>query len=240
MANRLAPSAWKIRVSLYVQITRRCNMSCSHCCFSCTARGPDMKMDTLREALELAKREEMPVTLGGGEPTLHPQFMEFLWLAIRRMAALTHELGMPAVGLVTNGSLTDIALELAALAKIGVVSASVSKDEFHDPIDPRVVRAFEPSNEPGDYRRTNRMHLIVPVGRARRWGNHPFKRCVCDGPFVTPDGDLYSCGCRMHRLGAVADTSLCLPDAWRDMTCPNERPLYENRLIPAPLKTQRT
>lgn len=216
-------------MSLYIQITRRCNMSCGHCSFSCSGHGPEMSAETFRQALELSRREEIPITLGGGEPTLHPQFMEFLWWSIRTVASLTHEMGMPAVGVVTNGSQTDIALELAALAKIGVICASVSKDEFHDPIDPQVFRAFEPSKEPGDYRRINRMHLIVPAGRAKRWGNHPFKRCVCDGPFIIPSGDIHSCGCRLQRLGHVTEPALRLPDEWRDMMCPNEQPAFERR-----------
>ena len=213
-------------MSLYIQITKRCNMSCNHCSFSCSDRGSDMSAETFRQALELAKREEIPITLGGGEPTLHPQFMEFLWWSIRTVAALTHEIGMPAVGLVTNGSQTDVALELAALARIGVICASVSKDEFHDPIDAQVFRAFEPAKEPGDYRRINKRHLIVPAGRAKRWGDHPFKRCVCDGPFIIPSGDIYSCGCRIRQLGHVADTALRLPDDWREMMCPNEQPSF--------------
>lgn len=219
-------------MSLYIQITKRCNMSCNHCSFSCGERGPDMDAAIFRRVLELSEREETPITLGGGEPTLHPLFMDFLWWSIRAKAALTDELGMPAVGLVTNGSRTAVALELAALAKVGVICASVSQDEFHDPIDPRVFRAFEPSKQPGDYRRINTLRLIVPAGRAKRWGNHPFRHCVCDGPFVTPSGDLYSCGCRLRKLGHAADTALRLPEEWRDIICPNEQALFKRGPTP--------
>src|ERR1035441_1671442 len=137
-------------MSLYVQITKRCNMTCNHCAFSCGAQGPDMSAETFRRVLDLAALEEAPITIGGGEPTLHPGFMDFLWGTIPRQAPLTYEMGMPAVGLVTNASQTGIATELAALARVGVISASVSKDEFHDPIDPRVYQAFERAKEPGD------------------------------------------------------------------------------------------
>lgn len=89
-------------MSLYIQITKRCNMSCNHCSFRCGERGPDMDAAIFRRVLELSEREETPITLGGGEPTLHPLFMDFLWWSIRAKAALTYELGMPAVGLVTN------------------------------------------------------------------------------------------------------------------------------------------
>lgn len=181
-----------------------------------------MSAETFRGALDLAEREEAPITLGGGEPTLHPMFMDFLWWAIRREARLAYELGIPAVSLVTNGSQTDIALELAALARVGVVCASLSRDEFHDPIDPAVYRAFEPSNEPGDCRRISRPSLIVPAGRAKEWGNHPFSRCVCEGPFIDPRGGIYCCGCRLNRLGNANDREAHLPPDWSDLRCPNE------------------
>jgi len=223
-------------MSLYVQITKRCNMTCCHCAFSCGAHGPDMSAETFRRVLDLAELEEAPITVGGGEPTLHPMFMDFLWWTIRRQAPLTYEMGMPTVGLVTNGSQTEIALELAALARVGVISASVSRDEFHDPIDPRVYKAFEPSKEPGDHRHISRPGLIVPAGRARKWGNHPFKRCVCDGPFIVPGGVIYSCGCRVNPLGSVRDDHMHLPMEWRDLLCPNEVALTarrpEEKLVP--------
>jgi len=181
-----------------------------------------MSAETFRRVLDLAEREQAPITLGGGEPTLHARFMDFLWWTIRRQAPLTYEMGMPAVSLVTNGSQTAIALELAALARVGVICASVSRDEFHDPIDARVYRAFEPSQEPDDCRRVSRPGLIVPAGRARNWGDHPFKRCVCEGPFIVPTGEIYSCGCRVNRLGCVRDDNLHLPMEWQDLPCPNE------------------
>ena len=178
-------------MSLYVQITRRCNMTCNHCAFSCGAQGPDMSAETFRRVLDLAEREQQPITIGGGEPTLHPRFMDFLWWTIRRQAPLTYEMGMPAVGLVTNGSQTDIALELAALARVGVISASVSKDEFHDPIDPRVYQAFEPSKEPGDYRHISRPGLIVPAGRARNWGTTPSNAASVTALSLSHRGNLF-------------------------------------------------
>ncbi|HEY9073855.1 MAG TPA: radical SAM protein, partial [Desulfobaccales bacterium] len=72
------------QMSLYVQITKRCNMTCNHCAFSCGAQGPDMSAETFRRVLDLAALEEAPITIGGGEPTLHPGFMDFLWWTIRR------------------------------------------------------------------------------------------------------------------------------------------------------------
>ncbi|MGO8931716.1 MAG: radical SAM protein [Limisphaerales bacterium] len=63
-------------MSFYVQITKRCNMTCNHCAFSCGAQGPDMSAQTFRRVLDLAAQEQAPFAIGGGEPTLHATFME--------------------------------------------------------------------------------------------------------------------------------------------------------------------
>jgi len=48
-------------------------MACAHCCFSCTGKGTFMSQEVFDKALEIAKEYNMTVTLGGGEPTLHPK-----------------------------------------------------------------------------------------------------------------------------------------------------------------------
>ena len=78
---------------MYIQITTRCNMECEHCCMSATAKGEDMSIGTFKNALEYDEY----ITIGGGEPTLHPKFWEMMGLA----------LGFGEyVWLATNGSIT--------------------------------------------------------------------------------------------------------------------------------------
>ncbi len=67
---------------MYIQITTRCNMSCEHCCYSCTHEGEDMSLETFRNCLGFDEYN----TLGGGEPTIHPLFWQFLG----RICAMGH------------------------------------------------------------------------------------------------------------------------------------------------------
>jgi len=97
---------------MYIQITTRCNMHCAHCGMSCTAQGEDMSLQTFRQALEYS---EDTVAIGGGEPTIHPLFWQ---------------------------KMTETALALAGLAKRGIIGCDLSQDDYHEPVDPRVVEAF--------------------------------------------------------------------------------------------------
>jgi len=91
---------------MYLQITTRCNMSCAHCCFSCTTQGEDMSIETFKNCLEF---DNEYIILGGGEPTIHPLFWQLLGLSI----------SSGEVWLATNGKETSIALALAKMAKKG-------------------------------------------------------------------------------------------------------------------------
>ena len=106
---------------MYIQITTRCNMTCRHCCFACTAKGTDMSRETFHKAIALASEHESGITIGGGEPTLHPLFQEFLMHAVWELAAQSNSNGMPAVFLVTNGTNESISCTLAQLAERGVI-----------------------------------------------------------------------------------------------------------------------
>lgn len=112
-------------MSLYIQITNRCNMTCAHCCFACTSRGKDMSVEDFHAAIQLAKEQAQHVTIGG-EPTLHPRFKEFLMHAVWELAGVGYDMGMTAVHMVTNGSNTELALNIARLAQQGVICGSKS------------------------------------------------------------------------------------------------------------------
>jgi MoaA/NifB/PqqE/SkfB family radical SAM enzyme len=186
-----------------------------------------MTIEDFHKSIALAKSHSAPLTIGGGEPTLHPLFKEFLFHAMWEMAGTSIELDMPAVHMVTNGSNTNIALTLADLAQRGVIGCHVSHDRYHDPIDPRVYKAFKvekeyysgndswlakPRNE-FDCRGINgEQGYIIPAGRAKGWGNHPSNKCGCDSLFVHPTGKVYPCGCRKTSLGNISDLSDINPD----------------------------
>lgn len=65
---------------MLIRITNRCNQSCLHC--GIDASGPDgahMDRETFQAALALSTRLQVLVRLlSGGEPTLHPDFIDYV------------------------------------------------------------------------------------------------------------------------------------------------------------------
>lgn len=174
---------------MYAQITTRCNMACDHCCFGCTANGEDMSLDVFRQIVNLPGH----ITIGGGEPTLHPLFWEFLDLAIHR--------GDTIPGIATNGSMTEITLRLAKLASQGVITCVLSQDIFHDPIDQQVIDAFKGAPQQNGYPHVaySDDYRIIRDSSAglSNSGRCDFGHdtCPCSGFFIKPSGDVRACGC---------------------------------------------
>lgn len=193
----------------YIQITTRCNMTCDHCCYSCGPEGEDMSIRTFKNALKL---DEM-ISIGGGEPTLHPQFWEMLGLAIG---------SSDYVWLATNGTVTDTALALAKLAKKQVIGCELSLDQFHDAymVDQEVKQAFW--NLVGGIRDITHDGKDNPIwqGRTKEYYTKEECRadCVCPGTLITPSGDVKPCGCEdAPILGNVNDHGFDLNDAMRNL-----------------------
>jgi hypothetical protein len=181
--------------------------------FSCTEKGEDMSEGAFKKALELsAQIDDAALTIGGGEPTLHPQFWQFLGLALGQMRHY-REL---YIGIVTNGSQTDTALALAAIAAEGLISACLSQDQWHDPIDERVVRAFKTdwNSRDGDKRSIRTIESVQLKGRGKKLGHlaHFNQDCDCQGLEIEPSGIIYSCNCRKERFGNVFNPQL--PSDW--------------------------
>lgn len=105
-----------------VQIDERCNLHCAHCFVSATAHGQSMPFERIVDVLipRLADCQVERVTLTGGEPTIHPQFLN--------IARAFRDVGME-VGVCTNAT-TLREPEITALARIGGVHCNVSLDGF--------------------------------------------------------------------------------------------------------------
>lgn len=183
-----------------------------------TAKGIDMTLDTFQAACQQAEDHGESIQLGGGEPTLHPEFERFL------MIALAHSSDDMGVWLATNGSQTERALAIAKLAKRGVIGAALSQDEWHDPIDPEVVQAFTREQQAHsfrddhDRREIRSVTRIIRAGRAARrdFDYETVAMCACDGdPFVDPAGNVHQCGCKNSPVvGNVRDGYTSLVDQW--------------------------
>lgn len=171
-------------------------------------------------ALDLAVSYDELVTIGGGEPTVHPKFFQLLHRAIAYYEAKA--LAEPPL-VITNGKRKKQAMALLDLASgdnARPLYVELSQDAYHEYIDPSVVAAYrrvakwfshksyrystELRSTGGVAIRTVRE--ILPVGRAREtevWtvegddGSH----CCCAEIFVKPDGTIWSCGCMHTQIG---------------------------------------
>lgn len=211
---------------MYVQITTRCNMKCRHCCFSCTENGEDMSFETFKNCLEFDEY----ISIGGGEPTIHPLFWQFI----------AEGLANCEIWLSTNGSITNTSITLSKMAKKGILSCNLSRDEFHGKIDKRVIKAF--GDLPKSFydmdrfgkrtvfgkHNTNRTS-IVKAGRGAKMRSGKFRystQCPCDDWFILPNGDVKQCGCEDSPiLGNVNDPNFKFPypnDDIDERRCYNE------------------
>jgi len=105
-----------------VQIDERCNLHCAHCFVSATQRGQTMSYGDIVDKVipRLATCRVDRVTLTGGEPSIHPQFLN----VVRAFRSA----GM-GVGICTNATTLDQE-QITELAEIGGVHCNVSLDGF--------------------------------------------------------------------------------------------------------------
>ena len=195
---------------MYIQITTRCNMTCDHCCYSCTKQGQDMNEETFKQALEFysTANDYMGLAIGGGEPTLHKRFMPWLFEAI--CAATMSEEELP-VFVATNGTNTKVALKLAGLARKGLIMGALSLTQWHreQSVQPtqEVIDAFRRGtshvmSDADDCReiRGERHYEPYAVGRAKEWGA---EGCCCDTMVIDPAGIIWECGCKLKSMGSI-------------------------------------
>lgn len=191
---------------MYLQLTSRCNMRCGHCCFDCTEVGTDMSTDVWNAAITTAFDQGMSFTLGGGEPTLHPEFGHILDLVTGR---LLHNYNGVQVGFITNGSHTEHAMRAHEM-QVDFPSfwAALSVGICHDmtKVDEQVVRLYSSTG-------LTRNDPVWPT-RAGRAVRAPWERqCACTGLFVRPSGVVTGCACATAELGSFANGSA----AWLDL-----------------------
>lgn len=133
-----------VPTSVMIELTRRCNLRCKHCYLGVSHNGDghdESSIESLRGVLdELADLGCLGVTFTGGEPTLRPDWLDFIREAKRRRFVVT---------LLTNGTLVSGAdvEELAGLRlkRVGV-SLYGATAETHDGIT-GVPGSFERSVE---------------------------------------------------------------------------------------------
>lgn len=186
---------------MYLMIWNTCNMTCEHCCIGAiTGKTPKMNLAMVRKAVDIANEYGDHIVIGGGEPTLHPDFAKILLFVIGH-----NQCDVPPL-IVTNGSNKEISMALLAMAENGgVIDVELSQDMFHDSIDEKVVEAFKKAR-----RIRNTENSIVGNGRGREYlgleEGEEDDKCCCPTWQVQPDGVIKQCGCdRSPVIGNLDD-----------------------------------
>ena len=222
---------------MYIQLTDRCNMRCEHCCMESHPKRKRFMSDSVFEAcIDLALQYDMYyITLGGGEPTLHTNIFKYIktlkklyWhneLSIQPFmvtngknyarALKIYKETQPDEGYGQYSLLYNLYPdEYAEFFDEPGIRIELSTDYYHKAIAFRILELYRRSErrrDPGAGTRdvTTSYSGVMGIGRARKNGIADFKPndCACETLFIDPDGDVYSCGCRTHKLGDIFDTS---------------------------------
>jgi hypothetical protein len=112
---------------MYIQVTTKCNMKCKHCLYDCKAIGHDMSFELFKSIIDVCNFDECH-TIGGGEPTLHPQLIEMLSYAVFMTEYKDY---IPTM--ITNGTCSEkVWKALMRARKAGNLFVHVSYDSWHD------------------------------------------------------------------------------------------------------------
>jgi MoaA/NifB/PqqE/SkfB family radical SAM enzyme len=168
-----------------------------------------MTIETFKNAL---KYDDGYLSIGGGEPTLHPNIWEFIGLGLGNSEHLW---------MATNGKKTETALSLAQLARRGVMGVALSQDPWHSPINPKVVEAFTKNKKTagdGDFREIRDVSKYgEPIFAGRcDWGA---VGCPCGDLVVQPSGVVKACGCEDAPTFGNVNTEVNIPDEWMVGEC---------------------
>lgn len=174
-------------------------MRCGHCCYSCGPIGTEMPFEMFKTILDKwgsrLQEANYYITIGGGEPTIHPDFWKIIDYSLKY--------GHP--WLCTNGKLRDFALKLADLSRKNVLTAVLSLDKWHDPIEQCVIDAFKKdmvkkknswgehwtSKIKGDNRQIRTVKSQYKVGFSKTG----IENCCCRQIQIQPTGHITMCGC---------------------------------------------
>jgi len=203
---------------MYLQITTKCNFMCAHCCYSCNKNGKHGDLSIIKDAISFARNyDNEMVAIGGGEPTLHPEFFDILAICMN---------SFDYIWMATNGSnrkamwrihniLQDCDYEnfpedgwdyapiIANTDK--KLTVALSQDYFHDvfsnKVDEKIVDLwdYKSNNRVNGYEIrnvTNSNNGVINIGRAKRTQvGMTDKNCICSDLIIKPDGTIKMCGC---------------------------------------------
>lgn len=201
---------------MYIQITTTCNMNCRHCCFRCTKNGDHMSMETYAKAVDFHETHKEynnndHLTIGGGEPTIHPLFLDFVHYSAAKK--------VDQVIIITNGKYTKMINALIKMIETDInyknIKVLLSIDPFHESIAFKTRLFFERKQTEehpnfGVYNPAN-FNSVLAAGRANDNDLGTEIGCCCTTMLINPLGDLYACGCQLEQYGSIL-TGYVIPD----------------------------
>lgn len=158
-------------------------------------KGTNMSHEVFAKAIKLAERYDEFITIGGGEPTIHKHFFDFLDFALRSQSNRK----LQGIHVITNGGLTKKALKLLEYSERcdpEDFSCQLSLDDFHSPISDKVENAYR--NAGKHFIRSVDASKIIYMGSAKKNNlttNNKTESCHCEDIFITPEGDMKICAC---------------------------------------------
>lgn len=136
----------KLHVSeLVLEVTRRCNMTCEHCC-----RGEPQNLDLSKKVINAVLDNVTSlsqITLTGGEPSLVPGIIQYIADQLKE-----REISPSGFYIVTNGKIVSKELvfaliDLYALCSDydeGMCTFTMSRDQYHDTTEvPHLYKALK-------------------------------------------------------------------------------------------------
>lgn len=226
---------------MYLQITTKCNMYCLHCCYSCGKHGKHADWETVVDMVAFAREHTEIITIGGGEPTLHPRFFDILkiclqdfdyvWMATNgsqtatmwRLVNIMNDNDYPEGSCDEEDEDYDYRARNDCITSEGKLSVALSQDPWHDPIDARIVAYWEKRAKDGWGKHTNfeirdvskSRGGAIRTGRAKRTGEGWGEQCVCGDLIVKPDGKVRMCGCEKSPIiGSIRNGISKTWEAW--------------------------
>lgn len=190
---------------MYIEITTICNQRCPHCAWSRTKNGKHMPLDMLKDVVEKL-REKFPnekITLGGGEPLLHPNIEEIVdFCSYKNVSIITNGTTKNVLNIHKKIYGTDIPKKNGKIDFFHKfpIEFKLSFDRFRKTLRGEVYKAFLIFGG---------FHMVTPGGE---WAFTPYRlgranglpneetmsandHCFCPDLFITVDGFVKQCGC---------------------------------------------
>ena len=200
-------------------------MLCPHCCFDCTEKGKDMSLDTVKAAVDLFLSYNKSVyyfTIGGGEPTVHPQFREIVKILLDLKDSMFKNFIGINIDVFTNGKNDEESLFLMELVKAKKITCIFSCDKYHEKINPKIKRMFKKLSI--DPETATNMILEDKNPSPQKVGRAIFlpesliypQYCLGEGIFIDPNGFVFPCACRNIPFGHISED--CIPEWYNKLT----------------------